>query len=136
MPSPLKLPSQFPFEKLTVWQDARELSRGIYELSQTFPKTEANDLAAQLNRAIISVATNLAEGTARNTPKEQAYYSQLAYSSLLEASCLLILATDMRFITEKQYADLRPTLQMVSARIQNLRRSQIERQAQSGSSGN
>lgn len=131
MASPQKLPSQFPFEKLTVWQDARELSRDIYDLTQQFPASEAQGLSTQLNRAIVSVATNLAEGTARNNPKEQATYSQAAYSSLLEASCLLILATDLDYISEDQYADIRPTLQMVSARIQNLRRSQIERQSQS-----
>lgn len=130
MATPQKLPNQFPFEKLTVWQDARDLSRGIHQLTQNFPKPEAQELTTQLNKAILSVATNLAEGTARNNPKEQAHFSQLAYSSLLETSCLLILATDMQYLTEQQYADLRPTLQMVSARIQNLRRSQIERQAQ------
>jgi four helix bundle protein len=53
---------EFPFEKLRVWQESRQLVKDIYGLTRDFPKSEVYGLVSQLNRAAVSVACNLAEG--------------------------------------------------------------------------
>lgn len=55
----------FPFEKLEVWQLAKELTLAIYNVSKRFPANEQYGLISQINRAVISVASNLAEGSSR-----------------------------------------------------------------------
>ena len=55
----------FPFEKLEVWQLAKELTLAIYNVSKRFPANEQYGLISQINRAVISVASNLAEGRSR-----------------------------------------------------------------------
>ena len=67
----------FPFEKLEVWQLAKELALNIYNISKKFPSNEQYGLTSQINRAAISVASNLAEGSSRTSQKDQAYFHSL-----------------------------------------------------------
>ena len=53
----------FPFEKLEVWQLAKKLVLAVYNISKRFPANEQYGLISQKNRAVISVASNLAEGS-------------------------------------------------------------------------
>jgi four helix bundle protein len=94
---------KFPFEKLRVWQDARSWVKGIYLETRTFPADEKFGMTSQLNRAAVSGAANLAEGSSRTSPKDQAHFSQLAYGSLMESACLLILAEDLGYTKNPVY---------------------------------
>jgi len=118
---------QFPFEKLETWQDARKLVKSIYELTKDFPAEERYGLTSQINRAAVSVASNLAEGSSRTSLKDQGHFSQLAFSSLLELACQINLATDIGFSTEECARNLRKDIDKLAYRINALRKSQIAR---------
>ena len=64
----------FSFEKLNVWVDSKELVKLIYLTTKKFPSEEKFGLTNPLRRASISVASNLAEGTSRNTNKDKAHF--------------------------------------------------------------
>jgi four helix bundle protein len=118
---------QFPFEKLEVWQGARELVADVYHCSRTFPKEERFGLTSQLTRAAVSVANNLAEGCGRASLKDQAHFSALSYGSLMETASDLILAKDLGFTSEKTTDPLLNQAYDLSVRIHNLRDSQLRR---------
>ncbi len=61
---------QFPFESLEVRQGARHLVKEVYLLTKNFPKDELFGLISQVKRASVSVANNLAEGSARSSFKD------------------------------------------------------------------
>lgn len=84
-------------------------------------------MTSQLNRASVSVAANLAEGSARVSPKDQAHFSQIAYGSLMEAACLQILSADQGLISAEQLIDQRETIACLSKQINALRQSQLAR---------
>jgi four helix bundle protein len=117
----------FSFEKLDVWNDARSIVREVYDPTRRFPKSETFGLASQLNRASVSVACNLAEGTSRATFKDQAHFSNQAYSSLMETACEIILSTELGFITAESSDQLLTHIQDLSIRIHNLRQFQLRR---------
>lgn len=117
----------FPFEKLDVWQDARALVKGVYNETKSFPKSELFALVSQLNRAAVSVASNLAEGSVRGSLKDQAHFSNLAYGSLMEGACQIILSSDLGFISPENADPLLAGMQDLSVRIHNLRESQLRR---------
>src|ERR1700724_3811444 len=94
-------PQQYSFEKLRVWQASRVLARQVYLATANFPRRELYGLTSQCNRAAASVAANLAEGTSRQSRKDQAHFSEIAYGSLMELVCLLIFAKDAGFLSEK-----------------------------------
>ncbi|MFZ4115936.1 MAG: four helix bundle protein [Chthoniobacterales bacterium] len=86
--------SLFTFEKLRVWQDARSWVKSVYTITRLFLNAEKFGMTSQLNRAAISVPKNITEGSSRKSSKDQAHFTQLAYSSLLETLNLLILVFD------------------------------------------
>jgi len=118
---------QYPFEKLRVWQAARLLAKQVYLVTAIFPQSERYGLISQCNRAAISVAANLAEGTSRQSRKDQAHFSEIAYGSLTELACLLILANDIGILSETSERELRRGIEHVSVQLNALHRSQRTR---------
>ena len=111
----------YPFEKLRVWQSARNLIKGIYKITKAFPRSETYGLISQTNRAAVSVAANLAEGSSRTSRKDQAHFSQIAYGSLMELACLLIVAVDLEILPADREAKLREEIESVSRQLNALR---------------
>ncbi len=118
---------QFPFEKLRVWQDAREWVRGVYLLTRQFSADEKFGLTNQINRAAVSVPANLAEGCGRTSFKDQAHFSQIAYASLLEVVNLFIIASDQGFVSPSDLAIQREQTASLANQINALRKSQLTR---------
>ena len=115
----------YPFEKLRVWQDARELVKSVYRMTKAYPRNEVYGLTSQTNRAAVSVAANLAEGSSRTSRKDQAHFSQIAYGSLMELACLLIVAVDLEILSADREAELREEIEAVSRQLNALRTTQL-----------
>jgi four helix bundle protein len=119
--------NDYSFEKLRVWQAARKLAKNIYLATSKFPQREMYGLTSQCNRAAVSVAANLAEGTSRTSRKDQAHFSEIAYGSLMELACLLILSKDMGILSEDVEHSIRNSIEDVSAQLNALHRTQRAR---------
>ena len=117
----------YPFEKLRVWQDSRELVKDVYTSTRQFPRSEIYGLTSQTNRAAVSVSANLAEGASRTSRKDQAHFSEIAYSSLMELACLLILAVDLKLLSPSAESSLRERIEIVSRQVNALRNAQLSR---------
>ena len=104
----------YSFEKLKVWQLARKFVINVYKLTEKFPASEKYGIVDQLKRAAVSVPTNLAEGSGRNTNKDKAYFTQLAYGSLLECLNLLILSFDLGYILQEKLESMRKDIECLS----------------------
>jgi four helix bundle protein len=115
----------YPFEKLRVWESARQLVAEVYHLTKSFPRSEIYGLTSQTNRAAVSVAANLAEGSARTSRKDQAHFTQIAYGSLTELACLLILAADLQFLSSENESNVREEIESVSRQLNALRKAQL-----------
>lgn len=116
----------YAFEKLTVWQDTRGLVKQIYTITRQFPEDEKFGLVSQIRRAIVSVSSNIAEGTSRNTKKDQAYFYSIAYSSLMEVLSQVILSCDLEFISNEQYEVLRASVEHISVQLNALRNAAMK----------
>jgi four helix bundle protein len=115
----------YPFEKLRVWESARQLARNVYGLTRSFPRAEICGLTSQINRAAISVAANLAGGSARTSRKDQAHFSQIAYGSLMELACLLIIAVDVEYLSAATETKVREQIEEVSRQLNALRNAEL-----------
>lgn len=110
----------YSFEKLLVYQEARNLVASVYKLAKRFPNDERFGLTAQLRRAIVSVPSNLAEGSGRVSVREKIHFLGIAFGSLMEAFCQLQIATDLGYITEAEFDCLRTKFLSVSRLINGL----------------
>ena len=118
---------QFSFEKLTVWQKAKQFTLDLYKATHDFPSAEKFGLTSQIRRASVSVASNLAEGSARKSRKDQAHYTHIAYSSLMELVCQLMIARDLGYISEETFDQLHEDCQELSRLLNALYDSQFSK---------
>jgi four helix bundle protein len=117
----------FSFEKLEVWIEAKEFSKMIYQITSIFPEAEKYGLISQLRRASISIASNIAEGSARKTFKNKAHFTTIAFGSAVEVLNQLIISYELNFITELDYLNLRKHLESITNKLNSLRNYQLEK---------
>jgi four helix bundle protein len=98
---------------LAVWQESRLLVKEIYELTSEFPKEEIYSLTSQIRRAAISIPSNIAEGAARDSNKENIRFLYIAAGSAAELDTQLILAKDLNFITDNKFIELEDKLSRI-----------------------
>ncbi len=113
----------YSFEKLDVWQEARLLVKEIYLLTESFPNTEKYGLSNQIQRASVSIVSNIAEGVSRFSPKEQIRFIEVAYGSLTEVYCQLIIAMDLSYINKEKLESLKPSILKISNQLNALKKS-------------
>jgi four helix bundle protein len=88
------------YKDLDVWKEARVLVKLVYESIQRFPKEEIFGLQSQIKRAVISIPSNIAEGSGRNTRKDSLQFFYIARGSAYEVETQLYLSFDLNFINE------------------------------------
>jgi four helix bundle protein len=95
-----------PHKKLDVWKLSMELSRVVYRLTMGYPSEERFGLVSQMQRAAISVPSNIAEGAARDSNNEFRHFLSIARSSLSELDTQLDLSQDLGFVTETSRSEI------------------------------
>lgn len=94
------------YRDLKVWQAAMELTTAIYAITSRFPTSEAFGLSSQMQRAAVSIPSNIAEGHARDSTKEFLRFVSIAMGSLAEIETQLILSNRLNYIEEDKLGTL------------------------------
>jgi len=87
------------FTDLIVWQRSHALVLQVYRLTKSFPSDERFGLTSQLRRAVLSVPTDIAEGSKRQTNPEYARFLNIAEGSLAETEYLLMVSRDLGYLS-------------------------------------
>lgn len=116
----------FSFEKLEVWEKSRQLVEKIYICSNGFPVEERFGLASQLRRAAVSVPSNLAEGTSRSSIKEKIRFIEIAYGSLMETYCQLIISKDLAYLNKKDFEEIASSINEIARMLNALRSAYLK----------
>jgi four helix bundle protein len=95
-----------PYERFDSWKLTHKLALAIYDASDRWPVQERYGLTAQIRRAALSVATNIAEGSAKRGPREFRRYLDIALGSLSEVSYLLRFSRDRRILSLEEFQAL------------------------------
>ena len=90
------------YRDLKVWQMAMKLAEEAYRLTAKFPKHETYGLASQVQRAAVSIPSNIAEGHGRNSRKEFHHFLGISLGSLAELETQLALAQRFAYLTEDE----------------------------------
>lgn len=112
---------KFTFFDLRVYQEAKLLVREVYTLLDRFPKYETYALSDQLRRAVVSVPSNIAEGSGRVSAKEKVRFIEIAYGSLTETLCQLDIAHDLNYITDEEFANEKERINVIGKQLSGLR---------------
>ena len=113
---------KFTFFDLRVYQEAKLLVREVYSLLDKFPQCETYALGDQLRRAVVSVPSNIAEGSGRVSSKEKVRFVEIAYGSLTETLCQLDIAHDLGYVSSKELEEVAIQISQVAALLSGMRR--------------
>ncbi len=94
------------FSELETWQVGHRVVLATYRVSEGFPKKELFGLVSQMNRAAVSVTSNIAEGFGRRSYKDKARFYDIAKGSLLELENQLIVALDLGYLPRPSFDEL------------------------------
>ncbi len=108
------------FRKLDIWLDGVELADTIYTLTASFPKSEVFGLASQMQRAAVSVPSNIAEGSGKDSEKAFARFLSIALGSLYELETQVEIAYRRGYIETPNYYSVRSKLESLQKRIYTL----------------
>ena len=112
------------YRELIVWQKAMQLVKEIYTVTKKLPKEELYGLVGQMQRAAVSIPSNIAEGQARTGTKEFANFLSIANGSKAELQTQLLICVDIGYFTEsdiKNAMDLSEEVgKMLTSLIQKL----------------
>ncbi len=107
---------------LNVWKEAMDLAAAIYLLTRSFPKEELYGLVSQMRRAAVSVPSNIAEGAARDSPREFIQFLYISLSSLAELETQFLLSKRLGFVENSEMdGDIERIVRMLFGLVRNLR---------------
>jgi len=98
------------FTDLEAWRKSHDLALAIYKATEKFPKSESFGLISQMQRAAVSITSNIAEGFGRQTLKEKIQFYYQAQGSLTEVKNQLILSKDLNYISRQEFDNITETL--------------------------
>ena len=107
------------FREMHIWKDAIAMAKNIYVLCSNFPAHEKYGLSSQLQRAAVSVAANIAEGSGRNSELEFKRFLNISISSAYEVETLLAIAKEVKYINDESYTTSIAEVQKIQKMIFN-----------------
>ena len=116
------------FRDLRVWQGGVDLVVCIYRLTRAFPKHELYGLAGQMQRAAVSIPSNIAEGHTRSHSKEYLQHLCIAQASLAELQTQIEIAARLQYCTQMEYDQLSQQAAGISRQLYALHNAVSKRQ--------
>lgn len=118
------------FRELKIWQEAMEIAKLTYKVTKHFPSSEMYGLTSQMNRAAVSIPSNIAEGAGRNSNKEFTHFLNIAIGSCFELETQITLASEFNYLqkddTDALLFRLNKLEKMINALITSVRKQITE----------
>lgn len=115
--------NDFFYKKLDVYHNSKRIVANVYALTKEFPSSEQYGLTNQLQRAAISVPSNIAEGMGRFSVKERMHFIEIASGSLMETMCQLEIAQMLGYISQSNLDSMEKLIQDTLKMLVGLRQS-------------
>ena len=112
---------QNSFRDLDAYKAGKVLIKDIYRLLKKFPKEEQYAMCDQLRRAAISITSNIAEGSGRNSYKEKVHFLEFSYGSLMEVLSQMDVACDLEYITLDEFNNIEVLVENVGRPLSGLK---------------
>jgi four helix bundle protein len=116
------------YEKLNVWQESMNLVTKIYKIIKKLPKEEMYSLSDQIRRSAVSIPSNIAEGSSRNSKKEFIQFLYISLGSLCELETQLKICINIGYLQnlEDIFLQTEKIKKMINALISSLKKDTIK----------
>ena len=113
----------FFYRKLLVYQHAMMLLEDVYQLTKKFPSSEMHGLTNQIQRAAISIPSNIAEGMGRFSIKDRIRFIDISNGSLMEVMCQLEVAHRLGYISDEELQIQETKIATIAKMVLGLRKN-------------
>ena len=120
------------FRKLQLWKSSMNLTTEIYKLTRNFPESERYGLSSQMQRASVSIPSNIAEGFGRESTKEFLRFLYTARGSLMELSTQLEICNNLGYLPEEEHSSIQRLADEVNRLLNGLIFSKKKLRSSSG----
>ncbi len=110
----------FKFEHLNAWQRSIGIFEKVAEVVDRLPYKYQSSIGDQIRRSCLSVSANIAEGTGRESIKEQKYHYSVAKGSIYETASLLFLIRNRKYIDSEIFGKLYKELDEIAMMLHGL----------------
>jgi len=90
------------FRNYEIWKECIEIVKIVYSISSLLPKEEKFGICSQIQRAAVSIPSNIAEGCSRNSEIEFKRFLEIALGSAFEIETQLLIISELKMIDEKE----------------------------------
>lgn len=116
------------FRELEVWRRSIVLSKKVYSVTGDFPKREDYGLTSQIRRAVVSISSNLAEGSGRGTKRDFANFVSVSLGGLRETQSQLFLSKELGYLDEEDLLELDSDIEELARMLIGFRRYLLKSQ--------
>lgn len=96
-------------------------------MTERLPQKERFGLTSQINRAVVSIASNIAEGAGRDSSKEFNYFLGISLGSAYEVETQLIISIELNYFQEEEITESTKLIQEIQKMIYVLKKTLIEK---------
>ena len=108
------------YRKLRVWRSSFDLTRSVYRATEQFPAHERFELAKQMRRAAVSIPSNIAEGSGRESPRDFVRFLRIAYGSGCELETQLLLADALGYERDLSLSSMASQAELIRRQLYGL----------------
>ena len=108
------------FREYPVWNEAVDYATYVYEVTGQMPWFEKKGLCDQLQRAAVSIGSNIAEGAARPSDADFAHFLDFALGSAFEVETQQKIAKNVGYIDDEHYKEMAPKLSSIERQLNAL----------------
>lgn len=111
------------FEQMSVWKNAIEIARMIFDLTATLPRSEDYGLTSQIRRSAVSISANIAEGYGRETKLDKRRFYTIARGSAFETKSHLLYGNVVGYFSQQQLKDIVYLIELLIHELNKLMKS-------------
>ncbi|MEZ5690037.1 MAG: four helix bundle protein [Rickettsiales bacterium] len=111
------------YKDLDVWKKSMLLTNLVYDCTQQFPKEEQFGLSCQMRRAVVSIPSNIAEGSIRGSKPEFSRFINIARGSLAELETQMIISHDRKYVMKSCHDEVVIIIEEINKMLFGLLRS-------------
>lgn len=108
------------FRNYDVWTDGVDFCVQVYKMTEQFPKKETYALSDQMQRAAVSIPSNVAEGCSRRSEKEFGHFLEVSLGSAYEVETQMEIAARLGYVTRDQYDKSLESVQSIEKRLSSV----------------
>lgn len=108
------------YHQLQAWKDALSFVKEIYDMTKAFPNSEIYGLCSQIQRAAVSIPSNIAEGCSRSSKKEYRHFLEIALGSAYEVESQLRIAQMLDYLSEAKLTTMLDKIDHIQRMLSSL----------------